>query len=298
MGVTVYEVITDRILGMLNAGVVPWRQPWAAQGAPKNLISKKEYRGMNVLLLACQSYTQPWWLTINQCKKLGGRVQAEEMKKSTPIIFWKIGKRANRTTGKEEKSFVLRYYKVWNVAQCEGMDDKVPAAPEADKVVEPIQACEDLVKLYKTIPPIDHGGSRAFYAPTFDRIGMPERSSFHGAEEYYSTLFHELVHSTGHKDRLDREGITNPIRFASHDYSFEELVAECGAAFLCGKAGIENRTLENSAAYIATWMKKLKSEPKWLVEAASKATKAADYIQGISAYKAEESEDEDEEVAA
>jgi len=284
MGISVYEVITDRILGMLKDGVVPWRQPWAAQGAPKNLVSKKEYRGMNVLLLASQTYTSPYWCTFNQAKSKGGMVRKGE--KSTPVVFWKITE--NDKGGKKEKGFILRYYNVFNVGQCDGLT--VPAEEER-KVVEPIQACEDLVKLYKTIPKVEHGGSRAFYHPTFDYIGMPAMASFHGAEEYYSTLFHELVHSTGHKDRLDREGITNPIKFGSHDYSFEELVAECGSAFLCGRAGIDNRVIENQAAYIGSWIKKLKSEPRWLVEAASKATKAVDYITGTSPYVKEEDEE-------
>lgn len=270
MGINVYEVITDRILTMLKDGVVPWRQPWVAASAPKNLVSKKEYRGVNVLLLGTQNYTSPYWCTYKQCTEKGGQVRKGE--KSTPVVFWKI---TDKKDNPKEKSFILRYYNVFNVGQCDGLE--VPAE-ESRKVVEPIQACEDLVKLYKTIPKVEHGGSRAYYNPSFDYIGMPTMADFHSAEEYYSTFFHELVHSTGHKDRLDREGITNPIRFGSHDYSFEELVAECGAAFLCGRAGIVNRTLDNSAAYIASWVSKLKSEPRWIVEASSKAAKAVDYI--------------------
>lgn len=279
----VYDVITDRILGMLSSGVVPWRQPWAAAGAPKNLISKKEYNGINTLLLGAQAYKSPYWLTFKQASEKGGQVRKGE--KSTPVIFWKILEDKNDP---KDKKFILRYYNVFNVGQVDGLT--VPEEETSDKVIEPIQACENLVKLYKTIPKMEHGGSRAYYNPSFDYIGMPAMSDFHGAEEYYSTLFHELIHSTGHKDRLDREGITNPIKFGSHDYSFEELVAECGSAFLCGKAGIENKVIENQAAYIGSWIKKLKSEPKWLVEAAGKAQKAANYIQGITATKSEDDE--------
>lgn len=294
----VHEIITSRFLAALDEGVVPWRQPWNAASAPKNLVSKKAYRGVNLLLLSAVRSTQPWYLTLNQAKKLKVRVRYEEMGKSIPIIFWKVGTRANKVTGKDEKSFVLRYYKVWNVSQCEdGWQSKVPALPESGKVFSPIHECENLVKLYKTIPKVEHGGSRAYYSPDFDHIGMPTRESFHSPEEYYSTFFHELVHSTGHKDRLDREGITNPIRFGSHDYSFEELVAECGAAFLCGRAGIVNRTLENSAAYIQSWARKLKSEPRWIVEAASKADKAVAYIAPYAEEVSEE-EEESDEVAA
>ena len=270
---TVYEVVTERILSAMSEGIVPWKRPWKS-GGPKNLVSGKEYKGVNVFLLGTSKYTSPYWCTYKQAAEQKGQVRKGE--NGTPCIFWKIGDR--EVNGKKEKSFLLRYYTVFNVAQCDGI--VLPPEAQAEDI-NPIQACESLVKLYKDIPPVDHGKTQAFYAPTFDRIGMPHMSSFHGAEEYYSTLFHELVHSTGHKDRLNREGITNPIQFGSHDYSFEELVAECGSAFLCGKTGIETKTLDNSVAYIQGWLKKLKSEPRWIVEAAAKASKAADYIQGI-----------------
>jgi antirestriction protein ArdC len=119
---------------------------------------------------------------------------------------------------------------------------------------------------------------------------MPAREAFNSVPEYYSTLFHELTHSTGAAHRLARKGVVDPIRFSSHDYSFEELVAECGAAFLCANAGIDNRTLDNSAAYIASWGRKLRSEPRWIVEAAGQAAKAADLILGKQARATVEAE--------
>ena len=282
MAISVYEVVTNRILEAMQAGVVPWRQPWTTS-KPRNLVSKKEYRGVNLFLLGIQKYTSPYWCTYKQALEKGGSVRKGES--GTPCIFWKIGN--YEKDGETKKSFILRYYTVFNVAQCDGL--KVPEA-EVKEDFNPITECENLVKLYKTIPAIDHGGDRACYIPSFDRICMPKPETFRSPEEYYSTLFHELTHSTGHEDRLNREGVTNPIQFGSHDYSFEELVAECGSAFLCGQTGILNRTLDNSAAYIASWSKKLKSEPKWIVEAASKAAKAADYIQGIKAGAAADSQ--------
>lgn len=299
----VHDIITQRFLAALSEGIVPWRQPWACPGGggSKNLFSQKDYKGVNILLLATQGYTQPYWLTINQAKKAKLRIRYEEMTKGTPIVFWKVGERTDKKTGDKEKSFVLRYYKVWNVTQLEAdanWQKYAPAPKESGKVFSPIQECDNLVKLYKTIPRIEHGGGRAFYNPSFDYIGMPPRESFNSPEEYYSTFFHELVHSTGHKDRLDREGITNPIKFGSHDYSFEELVAECGSAFLCGRAGIINRTIDNSTAYIQNWASKLKSEPRWIVEAASKADKAVTYIAPREDAADNEDEEESEEVAA
>jgi len=282
----VYEIITDRILGMLDQGVVPWRQPWSSS-LPKNLVSGKEYRGVNVFLLGCQAYTSPWWVTYKQCAARGGQVRKGE--RSTPVIFWKPLPRKDATPADiakgRDKFFLLRYYNVFNVAQCDNLE-----APTSHSGVQfnPIGACEEIVASYKGAPPITHGGNRACYIPSQDAIQMPPRESFTHTEEYYSTLFHELTHSTGHKDRLDREGITNPIKFASHDYSFEELVAECGAAFLCAHAGIDNRTLDNSAAYIKHWSDKLRDNRKWIVDAAAKAAKAADHIRGVKHTPAQE----------
>lgn len=299
--VSVYEVVTERIIAALEKGVVPWRMPWRRRGAsniPKNLHSKKEYRGVNIFLLGAQGYASPWWLSYKQCAAKGGQVRKGE--KSTPVIFWKVTDSKTKVTksGKPEKQFILRYYNVFNVAQCDGLD--VPEEPKVgdELTFNPIEECERIVLSYKTIPAIDHGGSRACYSPTFDRVHMPDKETFNSVEEYYSTLFHELIHSTGHEKRLNRDGIMNPIRFGSHDYSFEELVAECGAAFLCAQAGIIDHTLDNSAAYIQSWIKKLKSEPKWLVEASSKAAKAADYIFPPPVEVSEEEDEDSDEVAA
>jgi len=298
MSVKVYEVITDRILESLKQGVVPWRMPWNKTDAPKNLQSGKPYRGVNVFLLSAMRYGSPYFLTYKQCAARGGQVRKGE--KGCPVIFWKVGdsKTVDPKTGKPGRYFILRYYTVFNVEQCDGIE--APAPTRTDKVFEPIEECEKIVRAYKTLPHIDHGGDRACYSPSFDRISMPNKEKFEGEEEYYSTLFHELVHSTGHESRLSRDGIMNPIRFASHDYSFEELVAECGAAFLCGHAGIIDHTIDNSAAYIANWASKLRSEPKWIVEAASKASKASDYIMGdlLKEETEEDSEDPGAEKAA
>lgn len=294
MSVNVYQVITDRILQKLQQGVVPWRMPWAngEAGVPKNLVSGKPYRGVNIFLLSAQRFSSPYFLTYKQATERGGNVRKGEH--GTPVVFWKVGKKDNVSAEDRKKGkgnyFILRYYTVFNVGQCEGIEAPTPTV--APKVFSPIQECERVVESYTNGPMVSHGGGRACYIPTMDRIEMPEQVSFHSPEEYYSTRFHEMVHSTGHKDRLAREGITNPIKFASHDYSFEELVAECGAAFLCGYAGIENHTLDNSVAYIQHWSAKLRSEPKWIVDAASKASKAADLIRGVKAPTSEESEEE------
>lgn len=270
MSLNVYEVITQRIIDSLEQGVVPWRTPWVSH-APMNLISKKPYRGVNVFLLSASRMTSPYWLTFRQAKGKGGSVRKGEH--GTPVIFWKVYDNADEKL----RRFVLRYYTVFNLTQVDGID--APLVDSTDSLpFEPIEACERIVEMYPNAPILEEGGNRAAYSPSQDTIIMPPRDSFTSEEGYYATRFHEMVHSTGHGSRLDREGITKLEAFGTHSYSYEELVAECGSAFLCGEAGILNLTLENSASYIKGWVSKLRGEPKWIVKAGGEAAKAADYI--------------------
>lgn len=280
----VYEIITDRIIESLTKGVVPWRKPWKTE-TPKNVVSGKEYRGVNVLLLGSSPLESPWWLTFNQARDLGGTVKKGE--RGTPVVFWKVYDKKSEADSDPDRRFVLRYYTVFNVAQCEGVN----APPAVSRpAFNPIEACERIVSGFEGKPRIDHGGSRAFYNPIEDRIQMPVRESFVSSEEYYSTLFHELAHSTGSHDRLARKSLLKASSFDTHAYSFEELVAECGSAFLCGHAGIASSTLDNSAAYIKHWASVLRSEPKWIVNAAAQAAKAADLVLGKTASQTSEQE--------
>lgn len=277
----VYQVITDRIIQSLHNGVVPWRKPWHTE-TPKNFISGKDYRGVNVLLLQAGPHQSPYWLTFNQARNLGGIVRKGE--RGTPVVFWKVTEEKD-ARGEIEKSFILRYYTVFNVAQCQGVN-ALPAAPRP--TFNPIEECERIVSRFTDRPPIEHGGNVACYVPSLDQIHLPSRESFASSAEYYSTLFHELTHATGAAHRLARKGVVDPSFFASHSYSQEELVAECGAAFLCGQAGIVNSTIDNSAAYIASWANKLKADPKLIVNAAAQAAKAADLILGKTSKQSSE----------
>lgn len=271
----VYEIVTDRILASIEAGTVPWRRPWAC-AEPRNYTSGKAYRGINVLMLGTAGYTSPDWLTFKQAIDAGGNVRKGE--KGTPILFWKKTERETET-GEKKGGFVLRYYTVFNVEQCEGIKPREDAAPPSGRSLTPIAAAEDIVRNYNG-PRIEEG-VQAAYSPMRDVVIMPPRATFTEAEGYYSTLFHELGHSTGHQSRLNRDGVVSPIQFGSHAYSHEELVAECCAAFLCGAAGIIDATADQSAAYIAGWSKALRANPKWFVDAASKAAKAADMVRGV-----------------
>jgi antirestriction protein ArdC len=272
---SVYEVITSRIVEMLEQGTIPWRKPWSAADAPRNLVSGKAYRGINLFMLTASAGTSSHWVTFKQATELGGSVRKGSH--GTPVVFWKPpAKPTEGQTEEEKRGFLLRYYTVFNVDQCDGLT--LPAT-ETKPSFEPIAECVRLSDEMPNAPRVSHGGDRAFYRPSGDAVQMPKPESFASSAEYYSTLFHELTHSTGHASRLARKGITDgAMAFGSHDYSQEELVAEMGAAFLCGTAGIEQATLQNSSAYLASWIKRLQGDSRLVITAAAQAQRSADFI--------------------
>ncbi len=272
---TPYDVITDRIVAQLEAGTVPWRKPWNGQaGMPKNLVSGKEYRGINVFLLHCLGYESPYFLTFRQAKKLGGHVRKGE--KGCPVVFWKWLDRETDDEPTTRRVPLLRYYTVFNVAQCEGVEAPTIDVPEREH--EPLQAAEAMVGAMPTPPGIVRGYVSAAYSPRTDIVRMPKPGRFESDKAYYGTLFHELTHSTGHPSRLNRKGVTETVEFGSRTYSQEELVAEMGAAFLCGETGILDIQIDQTAAYIDGWLRSLRNDRKLVVTAAAQAQKAADYI--------------------
>lgn len=284
----VYEIVTEAILKQLEQGTAPWHKPWKTihGEVPTNLVSGKAYRGINLFLLSHLPYARPLYLTYKQTQELGGQVKRGEH--GHKVVFWKVSDRPTTEASEDggesttKRSFLLRYYTVFNVAQCEGLDAKIPALPAASPLtpIQSIDSAESIVREWAGKPMIEEKISdRAFYVPALDRITVPSRTQYENPTEFYSTLFHELTHSTGHKSRLNRSTLTELCPFGSTNYSREELVAEMGAAFLCGEAGIENAaSLQNSASYIAGWMKKLKADPRCVVTAAAQAQKAADLI--------------------
>ena len=278
MSQDVYQIITDRLVAILEAGTVPWRKPWngASEGGPLNLISRKHYRGINCFLLACSSYSSPYWLTYRQAHGLGGTIRKGE--KGSPVIFWKIYKKDDPETEEGKKLVpILRHYTVFNAEQC---DDITASTSELKTQYEhdPIEEAEAVIMAMPNKPTVDIGGTRACYSPAIDHVRVPELFRYEQPEEYYSTLFHELAHSTGHKSRLNREGISGHHFFGDTIYSREELIAEMTSAFLCAHTGIVNATIQNSAAYIQSWIKVLRGDKKLAITAASQAQKAADYI--------------------
>ncbi len=283
----VYEIITDRIIKQLEAGTAPWHRPWASrgrEGIPRNLVSGHEYRGVNTWMLMSAGYGSPYFLTYRQAVQLGGHVKKGE--RGIPVVYWKIGTREvqDGENAIERKSVLCRYYTVFSTEACEGLRI-TPAQIDAPErpMLAPIELCEQIVADWLDKPDIVYGGECASYNKRTDCIRMPDKPLFESAEEHYSTLFHELTHSTGHPDRLNRSTLNEYERFGDQSYSREELVAEMGSAFLCGYCGIENSTIENSAAYLANWLKALTNDPRMVLVAAGQAQKAADMILGTPA---------------
>ncbi len=283
----VYEIITENIINLLEQEIVPWRRPWTATGLPRNLVSKKPYRGVNYFLLSATKYVSPFWLSFRQANQLGGQVRNGEH--GTIIVFWKVDDdradndrdpdEASEASAKGRRRFLLRYYRVWNVGQCElpqAVLDKLPKTETHEH--DPIEAAERIIAGMPNPPEIQYAGSKAFYSPITDRITLPPRELFTSAEEFYATALHETVHSSGSQKRLARDSIVEAAPFGSPMYSLEELIAEMGAAFLCAEAGISPAVIENQAAYIQGWLKKVRDDRKLVIHAAAKAQKAADYV--------------------
>lgn len=316
MAQDIYQRVTDAIDAKLAAGVVPWRKPFPGYGErfmPRNYNSNRPYRGINVFLLAFSGYSSPYWLTFKgakraayeQAERAAGRVPAkltdEELKrekglggvrkgeKSTPIIFWKkiqVEDKDAADGSKKKSVMLLRYYNVFNVEQCDGIDPTRGAGeqPEADeREFDPIVEAESIKSGFfdrDDAPIFSHGGNVALYDILNDAVRVPHPELFEVPAEYYSATFHEMIHSTGAKERLARKGIVG--RGSTEAYADEELTAEMGAAMLCGVAGIAPATLDNSAAYIDHWRKKISDDPKLVVMAGARAQKAADYVLGTT----------------
>lgn len=281
MSTNLYQTLTDRILRQLDAGTLPWRKTWAS-GLPKSLITRREYRGLNLLLLGLSAHTSKYWLTYRQAQRLGGHVRQGE--RATPIIFWKWRTpeelaRRRRETGRPDLAPCHPFTSaVFNLDQVEGVPrpaDDVPFS-RAERLV----IAEKLIEVMPDPPAIVHSATaEPSYRPALDQVTLPHLSQFEHADHYFATLAHEVVHASGARKRLNRFGEVQGDRFER--YGFEELVAEFGAAFLCGFAGIANPEHDQlQASYLAGWATALRREPQLLIRAASAAQRAADYIRG------------------
>jgi antirestriction protein ArdC len=241
---------------------------------PRNLISKKPYRGANLFLLSASNYVSPYWLTIRQSAQLSGYIRKGE--KGTLIVYRKI--EGNEPTDldtqemEQERRFLLRSYRVWNVEQCDLSQkvlDKLPRAEVHEH--SSIEASEQIVAAMPMHPEIVRAGSKAFYNPVNDRITLPPSRLFISAEEEACTTLHEISHASGHPKRLNRPSITEAAPFGSPTYSLEEIIAEMSAAYLCAEAGISPAVIQNESAYIQGWLRRLRSERRFLVRTATHA---------------------------
>ena len=273
------EMITARLVERIEAtNQLPWKKPWTSMSLmPRNLVTKKNYRGVNVFLLHMLGYTSPYYLSMKQVNAMGGKVRKGE--KSCPVVFWRFVEAEEQDKPDAKGYAMLRYYRVFNVEQCEGLPEgKVPVIDIPKREHEPLVVAEDLVKSMPNPPRIGYGRTLASYSPSMDTVSMPSPELFESGEEFYGALFHELAHSVGHESRVGRKAIMTPNGFGSHQYSQEELVAEMTSAFLCGWCGILLCTETNQAAYLRGWLKRLKSDPTMLIKAGSEAQKAFEWI--------------------
>jgi len=280
-----YQLVTDSILAHLERGVVPWRCPWnRTTGRPRNFDTGREYHGVNVLLLGLLQFPSPWWMTFRQAQEHSGNVRKGEHG-ALVMKFGRWDKAVKNGDGTESKktTLFLKSYRVFNATQIEGIEfPPVESGPQLDSS-QRIRRAEQIVVEMPQPPTISEGRStRACYRSQSDTIEMPVFASFRSPESFHLTLFHELIHSTGHESGLARKGITGSDGFGGKTYSQEELVAEMGAAFLGMEAEIVRDQHEQSAAYLQGWLDTLRVQEhrRWIVQAANQAGRAADFILG------------------
>ena len=270
----IYGEITSRIIDQMENGIIPWQKPWIASGKAISHTTGKAYSLLNQMLLGRPGE----YLTFKQCQTAGGKVKKGE--KSSMVVFWKWIETEDAETGEKKEVPFLRYFNVFHIDQCEGVAAKHTTETAFPDGAEPLDAAQEIIYDYLSREGVTlshHEGDRAFYRPSTDEVVLPIRKQFISTAEYYSTVFHELTHSTGHEKRLNR--LTRAAFFGTEDYSKEELVAEIGAATLVNHVGLETSTsLRNNAAYIQNWLKVLKDDKKFIISAAGKAEKAVNLI--------------------
>lgn len=291
-----YIEITDSIIRKIESGAGQWQMPWHCSGygvMPKNPIADRKYQGVNVLQLWCEQqergYATPLWASYKQWQSKGAQVRKGECGTMVVYVDRFIPKQEREradTDGDDPKSFgFLKSYFVFNADQVDGysVDTDRPLPALAVR----IEHAETFVA--NTAAIVQHGGDRAFYQPSTDSVQMPLREAFKdtetstATENYYSTLFHELTHWTGHEKRCAREF---GKRFGNDAYAAEELVAELGAAFLCGDLGLSNEPRQDHSQYIESWLNVLKADKKAIFTAAAKAQAAVDYMHNLQSENA------------
>lgn len=283
---SIYEQVTNSLIETIEQGCPAWRKPWSVSTRKLPLRScSRPYQGINVLILwvatMAKGYTSPYWLTFKQVRNLGGHVRKGE--RATTICYYStFAKKVERESGETEEKNIpfLKAYWVFNADQCDNLPMKYHPTPTTEDTDRPlrIDAIESFISSLNANVR-HHDIDRAIYNRTLDLVSVPHIQNFIDPEHYYGTLFHELIHWTGHESRLDRKmGNT----FGSEDYAQEELVAELGAAFLCAHFNFGNVTREDHAAYLQNWLQALKSDKKFIFKAASHAQKGSNFLQKLA----------------
>lgn len=298
-----YQAVTDKILTALEKGVVPWAKPWATPKAkPQNAFSSHQYSGVNILMLGIstitEGFTDPRWVTFNQSKKALAKLPGDAFvpavhtgAKSSEVVFYKtLVKETEDKKGNKRLARIpiMRMYRVFNVEQTPLVEKDLLAKWEDEELQDfvPDEAAQAIWDAWEDAPPVKHTHiDRAYYSPSHDEIHVPQAGYFRTQEGYWGTMFHEGVHATGHKSRLERKfGF-----MADKEYAYEELVAEIGSAMLCAEAGVDPN-IDSSAAYVAGWKQRLEDDNRIVVKAAAAAQKAADYVLGVKREYKEEND--------
>lgn len=273
-------MVTERIIKQLEQGTIPWQKPWTGvRSGAFNRVSKKPYSLINQAILEKPGE----YATFKQWKDLGGHIKKGA--KAEIVVFWKIidvEEKNDKGEIEKKKLPLLRYYNVFHISQVEGVE---PLKEKLNTEIEPIEEADRVIKDYVDREQLvfnECKSNRAYYAPLIDTVVVPLKEQFMNTPEWYGTTFHELVHSSGSKNRLNRLETSNLASFGSETYSKEELVAEIGSASILNYLGIETKgTFQNSASYIESWLQVLRNDNKFIVSASSKAEKAVNYILGI-----------------
>ncbi len=258
----VYAKVTERIISLLEKGVIPWRKTWNTYGLAKNYATGHVYTGINMILMNNTEHSIPYFMTFNQVKVRNGKIK-KGAKAEFVVYFNVVFKNdQNQTIEREEAEKLekqgkevkvqryLKYFNVFNVGNIEGIEFDFPEVNLRPN--EKIEKCENIIQQMPNRPDIiEEDANRAYYNPLHDFINLPAIEQFESADHFYATFFHELAHSTGHESRLARPAFTHPNEFKSKAYSEEELTAEITASFLCAYVGIDyDDIMENSAAYL------------------------------------------------
>ena len=289
----VYSIVTDRIISQLEQGVIPWRKPWVDAGIPRNFITMRPYRGMNIWMLASLGYERNYFLSFKQVQDLGASVRKGE--KGHMVVFWqKKEQDVEEGAANPKVKYILRYYLVFNIAQCDNIPkEKIPGNVGRACTIE---QCELIVDEMPQCPPIKYEKHEAFYNRAEDYVNMPRIETFKSSPEFYSTLYHELVHSTGHPSRLNRSELMESKGKNSEKYAIEELIAEIGACYLKSYVGLSDEYFMYNVAYIKSWLEGLRDNKRFIFYASSAAQRAADFILHIKSENESEQGEEGQTV--